>query len=67
MQKIAENLIEKAEDVAREIMRSGESVKMIKFGHENGIIWVSSDRDKLIVEHIFMVDGHEFFIGIFKK
>jgi hypothetical protein len=67
MSRYAEDLIENAINAAREMISTGETLRAVQFGHEQGQIWLSSDKNLVVIDNIIMVDGKEFFIGLFKK
>jgi hypothetical protein len=67
MNGYAEDLIIKAINAAREMISTEETLRAVQFGHEHGHIWLSSDKNLVVIDNIILVDGKEFFIGLFKK
>jgi len=67
MEEYAEDVLEKAEVVAREMIANGKSLDEFQFGHSAGSLWIASDRSKVVVDHIMVVEGKEFYLGLFMK
>jgi len=68
MEMYAEGIVKKAESVAREMITNGKTLDEVPFGHRAGsLLWIASDRSKVVVDHILVVDGKEFYLGLFKK
>jgi hypothetical protein len=67
METYAPDLLIKAEEIAREMISTGETLKDVFFGHKQGRVWISSEKNMVVVDKIIEVDGKQFFIGLFKK
>jgi hypothetical protein len=67
METYADDLIIKAEKTAREMISVEEKLRAISFGRGRGKIWISSDKNMVVVDKTIDVDGKQFFIGLFKK
>lgn len=71
MKKVEEyyppEIIELARENAVDMIRKGESLRRIKFGHESGFFYLSDDPGKLISVKTVEVEGKTFHIGLFNE
>lgn len=60
---LAPNTLQKAEDVARSMLASGERMSPLKTLDGATIAFVSRDREALVALQTFVVDGETFYVG----
>jgi hypothetical protein len=67
LETIAPDALESARVSALEMLASDVRIRSVNFGKASGLFWLSRDEDLVVVDRIIEVDGHKFFIGLFKK
>lgn len=60
-------LINRAKKEAKICLETGETIRGVPFGRFEGLIFVSSDPDKVIATESFKEGGKDFFIGTLKE
>lgn len=61
-----EDFLQTARRVAQEMTSLNEIIRKIPFGNQQGDIWLSSDPTLVVGTEKFVLDGKEFYIGVFK-
>lgn len=61
--QLSEDLKPQAEQIARELAATEEVARELPFGDEGGKLWVSKERNDIIVLHTVDVDGVTIYIG----
>lgn len=64
---ISESVIKQAEEVAQQLIKSGDTLGSFQFGEdEKSLIWVSTDSEKISGFAKLTVGGKTFFYGLLK-
>ena len=63
MHKTTSSLKKKAIKVAKEMIKTGETIRPIPFSTAKNCVFLSTDIEEVVTLNLVIVDGQKFFIG----
>ena len=63
MYKTANNIDQKARQIAKEMIKNEETLRAIPFREAKNTVFVSTDKDGIVAIDAVIVEGRTFYIG----
>lgn len=65
--RFSKDLLDRAKNIAQEMLQSGEQIKPLKVGERQTALWVTAQKGQVSGSQLFRIEGITFYIGVKKK